>query len=481
MKDFLLSFIAIRVRLKSYLVSTIRTNVSSMLPRMTVAILCVVMQAATGSAQPPTTGANLHLPFWDSEDVQDVVGRLEFKAEPLQKEGLATGYPPMLYGCEVPLSDGNAWVYGWKLSHWQDRATRTVEVIRAMTRDGKIFESEETVLSLVNPDWQGFVNIVRRPTDGRLFFFCWSAGHLQVYSSDDGLEWSKLTESAYTGHDAMNVIWYPPLQQFVNFQNTLQEYAKRYPDNIGSYRRVLSFRKSADGVTWDWFSPPFLKDSQYWTPDEQDPIDLEFYRSVVFPTQGRYAMLLQDYIAPPPEANSRRQTTKHGPRSEAEWAISRDGLNWSRPYRDQDPTALVGALAVQGPLIRDGVMRFYERDRVISSIPEGRVFYVTGRGNCEFSTPRFQMPLKGITIDANLLYQVTEGPTGRSYLMAELLDENGQVIPGYSRSNCLLENQDGRKLPLVWEGKTGSELNGKLVRLRLFFRDTRLYSVSAAE
>jgi hypothetical protein len=220
------------------------------------------------------------------------------------------------------------------------------------------------------------------------------------------------------------------------FRTHLQEYAKRYPDNIGSYRRVLSFRKSADGVTWDGFSPPFLKDSQYWTPDEQDPVDLEFYRSVVFPTQGRYAMLLQDYIAPPPEANSRRQTTKHGPRSEAEWAISRDGLNWSRPYRDQDPTALVGALAVQGPLIRDGVMRFYERDRVIASIPEGRVFYVTGRGNCEFSTPRFQMPLKGITIDANLLYQVTEGPTGRSYLMQRC--EAFFIVFSAAPSMCLL-------------------------------------------
>src|SRR5690606_16973602 len=122
-------------------------------------------------------------------------------------------------------------------------------------------------------------------------------------------------------------------------------------DNINEYRRVLAFRRSKDGVVWEDFSPPFLQGKKYWTPDERDPIDLEFYRSVVFPTEGRYAMLLQDYYAPPPEANSRRKTTKHGPRSEVEWAISRDGLNWSRPFREIDATEQVGALAVQGPFV----------------------------------------------------------------------------------------------------------------------------------
>ena len=443
-------------------------------------VLCgpLAAEEKVASAEETAASSNLHLPFWDAQDVVNPLGPLKFQAEPLQKEGLADGYPPVLFGCEVPLSDGNAWVYGWKLTGWQDRATRTVEVVRAMTRDGVTFSGEETVLKLVNSDWQGFVNIVRRPTDGRLFFFCWSAGHLQVYSSDDGLQWNRLTESAYVGHDAMNVIWYPPFQEFVNFQNTLQKTNKRYPDNIGEYRRVLSFRRSADGVVWNGFSPPFLKGAEFWAPDEQDPVDLEFYRSIVFPTQGRYAMLLQDYIAPPPEANSRRGSTKHGPRSEVEWAISRDGLNWDRPFRDQDATSQVFSLPVQGPLLRDGVFRFYERDRVITRVTEGRLFFVTGRGNCEFSTPDFAMPENGLTIDANVLYHPAEGLTGRSYLMAELRDENDQIIAGYDRGRCLYENQDGQTIPLQWENRNGSELAGRRVRLRFFFRDARLYSVS---
>lgn len=387
----------------------------------------------------------------------------------------------MLYGCEVPRDDGTAWVYGWKLSGWQDRSTRTVEVVRALTRDGKTFSGEETVLSLVNKDWQGFVNLVRRPTDGRLFLFSWSAGNLQVYGSDDGKQWTQLTDRAYVDHDAMNIIWYPPLGEFVNFQNTLEKYPKRYPDNIGEYRRVLSFRRSKDAVTWDWFSPPFLHGAKYWTPDDDDPVDLEFYRSIVFPTQGRYAMLLQDYIPPPQQANSRRQTTKHGPRSEVEWAISRDGLNWSRPFRDIDATARITALAVQGPLVRQGMLRFYERDRAISSIPEGRIFSVTGRGNCEFSTPVFPMPANGLSLNASCLYYPVEGDFGRAYLMAELRDEQNRVLPGYEREKCLFENQEGQALPLAWEGKTGSDLRGTAILVRFFFREAKLFSISGIE
>lgn len=144
----------------------------------------------------------------------------------------------------------------------------------------------------------------------------------------------------------MTVIWYGPWNEFVNYQNTLEPFAKRYPDNIGNFRRVISFRRSADGIRWTSFSPRFLNSEKYWRPDERDPVDLEFYLGIVFPTGGRYAMLLQVYIAPPAEANSRRATTKHGPRGVVKWAISRDGLNWSRPYRELDATEHVAGLPV---------------------------------------------------------------------------------------------------------------------------------------
>jgi hypothetical protein len=95
-----------------------------------------------------------------------------------------------------------------------------------------------------------------------------------VFRSDDGRHWQALTEKAYGDHDAMCIIWYPPWNEFLNFQNTLQPFPKRYPDNVGAHRRVASFRRSKDGVHWDSFTPPFLQPERLWTPDANDPVDL---------------------------------------------------------------------------------------------------------------------------------------------------------------------------------------------------------------
>lgn len=447
-----------------------------------VVLWCVWLSAAGVARAAGTSAESLHLPFWDAADVLEPAGsKMQFFAEPLQNGGRAEGYPEMQFGCEVPRGDGSAWVYGWKLANWQGPGTRTVEVVRVVTRDGVHFSGPETVWSLANKAWQGFVNIVRRPTDGAIFLFSYSAGELRVYRSDDGQKWQTLTEKAYVDHDAMCMTWYAPWSEFLSYQNTLEPFAKRYPDNIGNYRRVFSFRRSKDGVKWEWFSPPFLHGEKYWRPDDADPVDLEFYRGIVFPMQGRFAMLLQDYIAPPAEANSRRATTKHGPRSEVEWAVSRDGLDWSRPHRDMDATQHVGGLPVQGPLARDGVLRFYSPGGSIASAREGRTFGVTCRGNGEFSTVKFAMPEKGLSLNASSLYDASEGDAGRTYIMAELRDEQGKVIPGYERSRCLVANQDGEAMLLRWGGKNGCERKGQTVSVRFYLREAKIYSVGEGQ
>lgn len=377
--------------------------------------------------------------------------------------------------------DESAWIYGWRMLPAQEGAERTIEVIRAYTSDGRAFTGEETVFSLEDAGWQGFANVVYRPTDGSIFLFSYSAARLRVFRSQDGSTWQNLTDEAYVNHDAMNVTWYPPWGEFLNYQNTLEPYPKRYPDNIGEHRRVFSFLRSTDGVNWDDYSPEFLNGEARWRPDDEDPVDLEFYRGIVFPTEGRYAMLLQDYIAPPPEANSRRGSTKHGPRSLVEWAISRDGLNWSRPHRDMDVSEQVGSLPVQGPLTRDGKHLFYQRNGAISALNAGRLFFVTSLGNGEFSTVPFQMPATGLTLNVDASYPANQGDTGRAYVMAELQNEQGQTIPGYERVHTVIEDLDNKALPLTWNGKTGNELTGRTVRLRFSLRDAKVYAVSAAE
>jgi hypothetical protein len=138
-------------------------------------------------------------------------------------------------------------------------------------------------------------------------------------------------------------------------------------------------------------------------------------------------------------------------------------------------------LPVQGPLVREGVLRFYSPGGAIASVHEGRIFAVTCRGNGEFSTVKFAMPEKGLSLNASALYDPSEGDAGRAYIMAELRDEQNNTIADYERSRCLVANQDGIAIPLRWDGKTGGELKGKPVSVRFYLREAKIYSVGEGE
>jgi len=461
--------------------AVVRRSVQGSTVLLTFGLCLAVLSApALGQASAPSqvTPQPLPLVFWEPADMADPVGRIEFDAHALEPEPPTTGYPNMLYGCEAPRDAASVWVYGWELRNWSDRPNRAMAITRCATADGRAFVDVETVLVHTNKDWQGFVNLVRRPTDGALFCFSWAPGALHVFRSAEGTSWQLLTSKAYSDHDAMCIRWDFASGQFLNYQTTLERFNKRYPDNIGNFRRVLSFRRSPDGVNWESFSPPFLQGALLWRPDAEDPVDLEFYRVVVFPHHSRWAMLVVDYVPPPPEANSRRATTKHGPRYLTEWAVSRDGLNWQRPFRHRDALEKVIWAPVQGPLVRHGVLRFYERDGKCAGLPADRLFYATCRANGEFSTPVFTMPANGLALNADARWRPGENP-GQAYLMAELRDKSGAVLPGYERARCLFENTDGHALPLRWEQKTGAELAGRPVSLRLYLRDARVYGLLA--
>jgi hypothetical protein len=430
----------------------------------------------------PAEGS-LPLLFWDAADITDPFGRIVFGAEMLENEGTAEGFPDMQYGCEVPRGDGSAWIYGWRMRNWDDREHRIIQVLRCVTTDGRTFSGSEVVFEYERREWQGFANLVYRPTDGALFLFSWAEwpGKLHVFRSGNGTDWELLTDNAYQGHDASDFFWHAPTNQIVCIQTIVQDYPKRYPDNIESRRRVLSFMRSADGVAWEIFSPEFLGGEKLWTPDADDPADLEFYRVVVFPLQGRYALLLNDYMPPPSEANSRRAVTKHGPPYLSEWAISGDGLNWARNFREINAFEKQFWLALQGPLFREGRFRFYKPDGRIASLPGDRVFYATCRANGEFTTPVFTMPEKGLVLNADARYREAEGQTGQAYIMAELRDAGGALIPGYEREHCLYENVDGQVLPMRWRDKDGGEFSGQAVSLRFYLRDAKIYGVRAGE
>ena len=72
------------------------------------------------------------------------------------------------------------------------------------------------------------------------------------------------------------------------------------------------------------------------------------------------------------------------------------------------------------------------------------------------------------------------------YVFAAVLDGvTGDELAGYGVGDTVpMEDVDGLRLPLKWRGRSGttidtSPLAGKLVRLRIYFRDATVFAVGA--
>jgi len=122
----------------------------------------------------------------------------------------------------------------------------------------------------------------------------------------------------------------------------------------------------------------------------------------------------------------------------------------------------------------------------VYGLPEDRLFYVGSLCNAEFTTRSFVMPASAMTLNAAIGYydRKFSGWWKQGYIMAEVLDADGNVIPGYEKEKCVI-----REIPdwtpgysqsnlLGWAPLTGKELAGERVSLRFYFRDARIYSLT---
>ena len=64
----------------------------------------------------------------------------------------------------------------------------------------------------------------------------------------------------------------------------------------------------------------------------------------------------------------------------------------------------------------------------------------------------------------------------RSYVMAELQNEEGHVIPGYERGKSVLLDLDELRAPITWTGSPTPPKAGTEVRVRFYFRDATIYA-----
>ena len=450
-------------------------------------------------------GAPWKLLFSGSEDIGDTWGKLHFGVTPVRlvREGEA---PAFAFGGCFPLADGSWEVFGQQLTEvapGNDLTTRVMawKFVRATTHDGATYDDQQTVFEQ-SGSWTDHFAIAKNADTGEYLALKLKVDNsgfaYTAFFSSDGRKWEEHPGNPlfYDG-DSMSLFWSPVLHRFVCINKSLQPYRKHIIDHGGPTpslgddslrdRRVLMIRTSPDGRCWE----PSVSLDDVWNrngrkasipagfltvPDDDDPPDLEFYSGNAFWYYDRAYMMVLNYAA------SAAAPRKHAPQLDNEWWTSRDGLQWQRPARG------VNALEVfpqiprldTHPVVAGGSILF-PRGHLMLGLPEDRISYVSARANGEFSTKSFSMPAADLFLNAAVPAPERPFATLQSYVMVTVLDENGNVVPGFEAEKCRIVNDDRPDIPLKWGDASLRQLAGQTVRLRFFLRSANIYAVTARE
>ncbi len=174
--------------------------------------------------------------------------------------------------------------------------------------------------------------------------------------------------------------------------------------------------------------------------------------------------------------------------------FSRDGFSWVRPTRGSGPS---GAFIPASDIA--GTWNAYNTQSVGGGflvVGDELWFYFTGRSlqkplNGTFSTGLATLRRDGFySMDAasvpgtltthpvrfagSHLFVNVNDPSGQ--LTVDVLDQSGNVIPGFSASNCLPVSVNKTLQEITWNGVSLSSLSGQSVKFRFNLTNGSLYS-----
>ncbi len=96
--------------------------------------------------------------------------------------------------------------------------------------------------------------------------------------------------------------------------------------------------------------------------------------------------------------------------------------------------------------------------------------------NAIFEVGPFVMPAQPLRINVDTL-RGESALTQQAYVMVEVLERSGNVLPAYPRERCLLIDVNEPDRILSWNGSDTTALAGREVTLRIHARDARVYSL----
>jgi|UniRef100_UPI003783A60D hypothetical protein len=246
------------------------------------------------------------------------------------------------------------------------------------------------------------------------------------------------------------------------------------------------------------------KDLLHWSrpqivcfPDEHDGT-LEFHTSPVFFRHDRYFSLNQILNRP------------GGGTMDIELMLSRDGIDWQRPFRDdlwlkRSPGELFdsGTLATNADIVIEGrEMRFYYGAYSSGAIGGGTNIIgdqqKSGVGMVSLPLDRFaglrsepeaptlkiksppdigQITLKPVDLAGRTEIDVNAN-AAKGAVWCEILDEDGFRLPGFDKASCVPLNKDTTRYRFAWKEKKLADLPTGKHHIRLHLQNSTVFAIS---
>ncbi len=326
------------------------------------------------------------------------------------------------------------------------------------------------------------------PTAGHRYKMVSSTSHMQpqrLFYSPDGVHWTPEVARSIPCGDRTTVFFNPFRKVWVV---SIRDYAG---DVIGRVRR--------------YFEAPTLEAALHWKEGEPvlwtgaDRLD-GMRRDLKIPPQlynldgvGYESVLLGAFSI------WRGQPEDRPKPNEVFLGFSRDGFHWSRPSREPfipvsehygdwnwgNVQSAGGVGLIVGDRLHFYVMG-WAGERGKSSQGRGYVGLATlrrdGFASMDANADGGELTTLPLQFGGSRLFVNVEAPKGD--LLAEVLDESGRPIPGFTSRTCIPVRGDHTIAPIRWRnGASLQDLASQPVRLRFRLRNARLYSfwVSANE
>jgi len=282
--------------------------------------------------------------------------------------------------------------------------------------------------------------------------------------------------------DMGNFVWAPRGKRYIG-------YPKKFATVRGHRRQCVGFTATKDFEHWPptkLILTPDRFDDRWTTQDKQHT---DFYGLSAFPYETMYIGFLWVFRITNGENN--------GPIF-VELISSRNGVDWVRQEGNRPPILPVGpagawdsgmVFTTNHPLVvGDKIKLWYGgfKGQHGSALKEMR----SGIGLAYLRKDAFASLDAGAEIGTvttkpfinvhGILY-LNAAPTKGGWIKVELVDANGNVLPGYHRNDCDAVTTDGVRLHVTWGKQKELPVSDEPVRIRFVMANASLYSFMPGE